>query len=108
MEITGLNHKVLDDAVEEQRVIYMHSHQFQEIVTVLGSLIKESNSDVALCCFQHYFRPLLGPGPHSQQQDGKQRIDSIHLSNKRLKVGTNHDNPSLPLLVRQIISSLLS
>ena len=46
--VTSLNHEVIDDAVEEQRVVEVLVHQLQEVVAVDGGLVVEGYADVAL------------------------------------------------------------
>lgn len=45
--VAALDHEVLDDAVEEQRVVDAHLRQFQEVVAVLRRLVIEADADVA-------------------------------------------------------------
>ena len=47
VDVAALDHKVLDDAMEEQRVIDVHLGEFQEVVTMDGRLVVEGDADVA-------------------------------------------------------------
>jgi hypothetical protein len=47
VDVAALNHKVLDDAMEEQRVIDVHLGEFQKVVTVDGRLVVKGDADIA-------------------------------------------------------------
>ena len=49
--VAGLNHKALNDPVEQYSVVEALFHEFLEIVGVYGGVIKEFHLDVAHCGF---------------------------------------------------------
>ena len=62
--ITALNNKVLDDTMDEERVIYAHLRDFQEVVASLWRLVIKGDADIARRGFKQHFRArgLSGDG----------------------------------------------
>jgi hypothetical protein len=60
VQVATLYHEILDDPMEQQRVIHLHFHELHEIVTMKGRLVIEFYTDIAFCRFQQYFGTLLG------------------------------------------------
>ena len=52
--IASLNHKVGNDAVEEQTIVVALAHQFHEMVAVARCVVKQFDTNVALCCFEQH------------------------------------------------------
>ena len=48
VRVARLYHKVLDDTMEQQRVVHLHAHQLQEVVAMLRCLVVEGYADVSL------------------------------------------------------------
>ena len=79
IEIATLNHKVLDDTVEQQGVIDLHPHQFQEVVTMLWRLVAEGDADISLRGLQQYLCPLLRRDACAEeQQQAKDGCSDVH------------------------------
>ena len=57
--VATLYHEILDDAMEEQGVIYVEIHQFDEVVAMERCGVVEAQSDVAGCCLEHHLCWLL-------------------------------------------------
>ena len=53
--VAALNHKALDDTMEQGTVIIALAHQFDEVITVNGGLVIKANHDVAEHCLYLYF-----------------------------------------------------
>ena len=45
--IATLDHKVLDDTVEEQRIVELLVDEFQEVVAMTGCIVEECQHDLA-------------------------------------------------------------
>ena len=50
--VAALDHKVLDDTMDEQRIIDAHLRDFQEIVAGLGRFVIQGDADVASRCLK--------------------------------------------------------
>ena len=71
--ITALNHKVLDDTMDEERVIYAHLRDFQEVVASLWRLVIKGDADIARRGFKQHFRALRlgGNGKGDKGDEGE-------------------------------------
>ena len=58
VRIATLNHKVLDDTVEEQRVVELLVAQTEEIVAMTGRIVEERHEDVSLGSLNHHLTAL--------------------------------------------------
>ena len=54
--VATLNHEVLDDTMDEQRIIDAHLRDFQEIVAGLGRFVIQGDTDVASRCLKQNLR----------------------------------------------------
>lgn len=50
-----MNHKILNDTMEKSTVIIAFLCQFQEIITVDGSIVIQANNNVSKHCLNLYF-----------------------------------------------------
>jgi len=67
--VATLNHEILDDTMEEQRVVEMFVGQAQEVVAMQRGVVVERQEDVALGRFHQYLLAL----PHHRHDDGQRK-----------------------------------
>ena len=61
--VTTLNHKVLDDPMDEQRVVDTHLRHLQEVVAGLWRLVVKGDADITCSGFKQYLS-ILGLSEH--------------------------------------------
>ena len=74
--IATLDHEILDDTVEEQRVVELLVDEFQEVVAMTGRVVEERQDDLACGGFEHHLMRLRhrrhASSQHERQHEGSQ------------------------------------
>ena len=72
--VAALDHKTLDDAMKEERVVELLVDQLEEVVAMDGGVVVEHHADVALGGLEQHFVALClaqrRDGEHEQKNDG--------------------------------------
>ena len=56
--VTRLDHKAVDDPMEEHTIVKTLAHQFQHIVAMLRGLVIKSDTNGATVCFEDNLRTV--------------------------------------------------
>ena len=67
--VATLDHEVLDDTVEEQRVVELLIDEFQEVVAMTGCIVIERHENVSLGGLNHHLMALR----HHRNGGGKRQ-----------------------------------
>ena len=79
--IAALNHEVLDDAVEEQRIIELLVDEFQEIVAMTRRIVEERQNNLTHCGFEHHLTRLCHRRHESSQHESQhEESELFHFS----------------------------